>query len=99
MFHHAPQKTSEYESVTNVPLDRCLELSAAPYVLQTPGSGGLLRARTAHIAQGISGVVRHSGEIVGARQQCAHIIELAMQAAKMLPGAKLIEFTGMGHAP
>lgn len=67
MFHHAPQKTSEYESVTNVPPDSCLERRAAPYVLQTPGSGGLLRARTTHIAQGINGVVRHSGEIVGAR--------------------------------
>ena len=78
-----------------MPPDRCLELRAAPYVLQTPGSGGLLRARTTHIAQGINGVVRHSGEIVGARQQCTQTIKLAMQAAKMIPWTKLIEFTGM----
>ena len=90
-------KTSEYGSVTNVPPDRCLELRAPPYALQTPGSGDLTRThrlkRSAH--QRISGAVRHSGEIVGARQQCTQTIKLAMQAAKMIPWTKLIEFTGM----
>ena len=53
---------------------------------------GIFCAHTARGGQGLSGVVRHGGENVGARQQCTQTIELGNRQYHMPLAAELLQF-------